>query len=240
MLGKNFEVIIDGQAYGRNSRSGAPLYCAHVSNQDSPLYRKKVYVISNRDVGTHLYGKVIAVANKGMGSRERVVMAPLNSIYYSPEIRCRLSRIRNIGPYKLYCLYEKSCGAVIYKVEGNERKYLLVKNRNAKHWGFPKGHIEIGESEKETAKREVKEETGLDITILDGFRKTGVYRPFGKIKKLVVIFVGKAKNGKVKVQNSEIEGYKWLNYKDAVACLWHNNDLRIFNAAHAWVNKNEI
>ena len=57
---------------------------------------------------------------------------------------------------------EKSCGAVIYKFEENEVYVLLLKH-NLGHWSFAKGHVEAGETEVETAKREVKEEVGLDI-----------------------------------------------------------------------------
>ena len=57
---------------------------------------------------------------------------------------------------------EKSCGAVIFN---NEDKVLIVKH-NAGHWDFPKGHMEAGETEKQTALREVKEETKIDIHII--------------------------------------------------------------------------
>ena len=50
---------------------------------------------------------------------------------------------------------EKSCGAIIF----NDGKVLVVKQTSG-FYGFPKGHVEIGETEKETAIRETKEETG--------------------------------------------------------------------------------
>ena len=53
---------------------------------------------------------------------------------------------------------EKSCGCIII----NKNKVLLIKQTKG-HWGFPKGHVEKDETEIETAIREVKEETGLDV-----------------------------------------------------------------------------
>lgn len=41
-------------------------------------------------------------------------------------------------------------------------KYLLVREKNG-FWGFPKGHMERGETEQETAGREIKEETALEM-----------------------------------------------------------------------------
>ena len=57
---------------------------------------------------------------------------------------------------------EKSCGCII--IDDNN-KVLLVYGNGSYFWGFPKGHVEDGESEVETAKREVKEEVGLDVVI---------------------------------------------------------------------------
>ena len=42
-------------------------------------------------------------------------------------------------------------------------KAFLIQHVNGKHWGFPKGHPEEGESFKQTAERELFEETGLQI-----------------------------------------------------------------------------
>ena len=56
---------------------------------------------------------------------------------------------------------EKSCGCIIIK----DKKVLLVYEKNRNFWGFPKGHMEDGETEIETALREVKEEVGLDVEI---------------------------------------------------------------------------
>ena len=69
---------------------------------------------------------------------------------------------------------EISCGAVLYtRVEG-EIKYLIIKQRGG-HYGFPKGHMENGETEEETALRETWEETSLRPEIKKGFRKQVQY-----------------------------------------------------------------
>ena len=66
---------------------------------------------------------------------------------------------------------EVSAGAIIFRKEGNLNYYLLLHYTSG-HWEFPKGHIEKGENEIETVKREIAEETGLkDIKIIDGFKE---------------------------------------------------------------------
>lgn len=57
---------------------------------------------------------------------------------------------------------DKSFGVIpVFKNDGGEYFFCLVKHR-AGHWGFPKGHPDVDESEEETAKRELLEETGIN------------------------------------------------------------------------------
>ena len=78
---------------------------------------------------------------------------------------------------------EKSCGALVYRVTSNGQKELLfIKHRHGAHWSFPKGHMEEGENEVQTALREVKEETGLDIDLEGNFRQSVEYYPKPNVK----------------------------------------------------------
>ena len=93
--------------------------------------------------------------------------------------------------------YEKSCGAVIF--EGDK---VLVIQQVKGHWGFPKGHVEDGETEVETAIREIKEETNLDVEIDETHRYIETYRPKEDVEKDVVFFVAKKIGGEIKVQEA--------------------------------------
>lgn len=53
----------------------------------------------------------------------------------------------------------KKCGIIVS--DSHLRQVLLVKGKKSQKWGFPKGHMEEGESEEETALRELSEETGI-------------------------------------------------------------------------------
>ena len=61
--------------------------------------------------------------------------------------------------------YEKSCGGIVYRKFHGNTEILLIKHIKSGYWSFPKGHVENSETEEETAKREIKEETGIDVYI---------------------------------------------------------------------------
>ena len=118
----------------------------------------------------------------------------------------KLKIVRNLDISRLSCLYEKSCGAVVFYRSAQGIRILLVKNHNGKYWSFPKGHVEKGENEKETALREIKEETGLSVKIYENYRQISDYCPFGKIKKRVIFFLAETPTDQVHIQHDEIVG----------------------------------
>ena len=62
---------------------------------------------------------------------------------------------------------EKSCGVIVIKRENEEFKILLLEHQKG-HISYPKGHVEENETEEDTALREVKEETNLDVKLISG------------------------------------------------------------------------
>lgn len=131
--------------------------------------------------------------------------------------------------------YEKSCGVIIFRKGKDKIEYLIIRQKNDSHWGFPKGHMEDRETENETAKREVKEETGLTINILDNFRVTDKYFVKGNIMKEVVFFLGKAEDPKVTIQPEEISDYKWLDEVSAKELLTYESSKKIMFKADLYI-----
>lgn len=130
---------------------------------------------------------------------------------------------------------EKSCGALIYrKNKQNQDKYelLLIKHCSGGHWSFPKGHVESGENELETALREIKEETGLDVHLLEGFRKSVEYFPKPHVKKQVVYFLGHPRaDDTVRRQEEEISEYRWCSLDEADSYVTFRNDKNLIREA---------
>lgn len=119
--------------------------------------------------------------------------------------------------------YEKSCGAVIFRNGSSGREYLLVLNKkgNAKgHWGFPKGHIEPGESEYMTAAREIYEETGIFVVFCKDAKVVSHYNPAPGVEKDAVYFLAIPRDEQnIHLQAEEVAQYKWCALSEAKALL---------------------
>ncbi len=118
---------------------------------------------------------------------------------------------------------EKVYGIIIVFKDKNENKFLLLQNvdkNNKGSWSFPKGHVEDGESPKETALRELKEETGINKV---KFIEAPLIHEEYKIKRKGIIFlkineyfIGFVNDKKVKKQKEEVHNYKWATYEETL------------------------
>ncbi len=128
---------------------------------------------------------------------------------------------------------EKSAGAVVFH-RGAELEYLLIFST---YWEFPKGLVEADESETEAAVREAREETGLEVQLVPGFRQeiNYFYRRGGNlVKKQVVYFLGQASHQNVQVSWEHREA-KWLTYEAALAELKYENARELLKKAHEFL-----
>mgnify|MGYP004653100083 FL=1 len=118
---------------------------------------------------------------------------------------------------------EKSCGCVVV----NDDRVLLIR-QNDNSIGFPKGHMEIGETEIETAIRETREETGLDVNIISTKKYKIKYYVDEIILKEVTYFLAKPvnPNSKIIVQKSELIDVNWF-LKDDVGNFLTYEQLRM-------------
>jgi len=131
---------------------------------------------------------------------------------------------------------EKSCGAVIYKEENGKRLFLVEKMKMG-HYSQVKGHVEGNETERETALRETKEETSLDVIIDTKFRNVITYSPFEGTIKDVVFFVGKVVGGQVKEQLEEVSEILFVPYEEAMELLTYDTDKETLRKAKEYLDK---
>ncbi len=125
---------------------------------------------------------------------------------------------------------ERSCGAVVWKKRGGRRHYLIIQNRSG-HNGFPKGHMEYGETEVETAQREILEETGLNVKLDTSFRAEYRYLVDGYIHKSALYFLANYGEGNFRPQKGEVYGIWLLPYEEALEQLDYEQDRRVLRLA---------
>ena len=113
---------------------------------------------------------------------------------------------------------EKSCGTIII----DDDKVLIIKQKQG-FYGFPKGHMEKNETEVETAIRETKEETNLDVLTDETKRYSLNYVIDNKIDKEVVYYLAKPLNKNIIKQESEINDILWIDIDKVIDILTFDN-----------------
>ena len=185
-------------------------------------------------------GRVIGVIRYKDCRKIDWVVAPKSTRFINIDIIESLNFALKDRPHEMECLYERSCGAVVYRNIGGMVRFLLIKNRRSTHWGFPKGHVEMGENDYQTAYREVLEETGIHIKIHPDFVTKSQYTIQGKVEKNVNIYLAGTDDTQTVIQKEEIEDYIWLGYDRAMSRLRFENDKNILYKAHNYLLENKI
>lgn len=133
--------------------------------------------------------------------------------------------------------YIKSCGFIVYKEENNENFYLIIKSHNG-DVGFPKGHMEPGENELQTAIRELKEETGIDVDTIYDFRYQIEYSlpRVRDAKKQTVYFLGKCASDDIIIQETEVASAEFVTYDKAIEKLTFEETKNMLKKANDIIN----
>ena len=125
---------------------------------------------------------------------------------------------------------EYSCGIVIFFKNSEWKPEFLIINQKSENWSFrwfPKWHIEPWETELQAAKREIWEEVWIkEIEIIweKTFTTTYSFKVRDEtINKNVTLFVWEVKNKSIKIQESELNGYKRAEFDVAMNILTHQN-----------------
>ncbi|MFH1535783.1 MAG: NUDIX hydrolase, partial [Patescibacteria group bacterium] len=121
-------------------------------------------------------------------------------------------------------------GGIVFN---NKGQVLVTQHSQNKHWSFPKGLIDSGQTPEEAALREVKEEGGVKAEIIDkiGYSKY-IYSLNGeKIFKVVTYFLMKYISGDPKDHDWEVEEAGWYEPEDALKQLTFNQDKELLKKA---------
>lgn len=171
-------------------------------------------------------------AYKALGAQQIASFA----CYLGPDYEALYEPV-DIRAYTRANRLEKSCGAVVFTRVNGEIKYVLVQSKE-RIYGFPKGHMEGTETEQETALREIKEETGLSVSLIEGFRTEDTH-PFvsGGCEKLkhIVYFLAEYCDQTPVAQETELCGVSLMDYEQAMSAFQFESSKRILTEAHSFL-----
>lgn len=140
--------------------------------------------------------------------------------------------------------HEHSAGFLLFRRDHTKsgepvRRWLLLDY--GKHWDYPKGHLEKGETQWQAAVRELREETGIrQVDRRTTYRRQMHYAfkspKKGAIAKTVTYFIGETRASKVTLSDEHTE-YAWLTYEEAVETLTFANARELLEVAEETLRK---
>lgn len=114
---------------------------------------------------------------------------------------------------------EPTSGGLIFRRHNGKIQILLIQDAK-KRWTIPKGHIEEGETAKQTAEREIGEEAGLfDLDILGWLGKINFrYRRMNKLVLMTTqVYLVHAKSGTDQIKKEDwMSDIRWLDFAEAL------------------------
>lgn len=142
---------------------------------------------------------------------------------------------------------EISAGGAVFKKKNNQVLWLLVQPKRdspekAVHWRLAKGIIEKNESTEAAARREVEEETGVEVEVLNKIGRTTYFYTFKeqKIFKIITFYLmeyqAETGNG---VDGVEIGEARWLPYQEAYQKLTFDSEKKILEKAKKILEEKE-
>jgi 8-oxo-dGTP diphosphatase len=133
---------------------------------------------------------------------------------------------------KRYKKVIEAAGGVLWKETPSGWKLAIVHRNRYNDWSLPKGKREPGESWRETALREVQEETGCR-PVLGDFIGSAAYVINGDTPKVVLFWQMTVKKDCKFVPNKEVDHLKWVSPKNAIKLLHYEDERAIVRKAIA-------
>jgi 8-oxo-dGTP pyrophosphatase MutT (NUDIX family) len=128
-----------------------------------------------------------------------------------------------------------SAGGVVHRTVDGRLQLLLVHRRNPRLWALPKGTPDAGETIEETALRETREETGLEVAIERQLRSIRYFfvRGTTRFHKTVHFFLMRPIGGALDDHDAEFDEVRWVEVEEALAILNHDTERSVVEEAVA-------
>ncbi len=219
MLGQTVTVLVDRPIGYRHGDIVYPVnygYLPGVMAGDGE--EQDAYILGVEKPVERFAGTVVGVIRRHDDCEDKLVVAPEGKRYHQGEIAQAVHFVEQYFRSTIDCLLRKSCGVVPFRMNGGEREFLLLLQSND-CWSFPKGHMDAGGSESETALRELREETGLTAELVPDARVELSYEVSPVTTKQVVLFLGEVR-GEPIIQETEIRDHRWIRENELAEYLF--------------------
>ena len=217
-LGKQVEVVIDRPIGYVHHVKGITLhytvnygYLPGVMGGDGE--DQDVYVLGVKEPLERFSGRIIGAIRRRDDFEDKLVAAPGGVLLHQGEIAEAVHFVEKYFDSTVDSLLRRSCGIIPYRITESGPEILVVLQSNG-CWSFPKGHMEPWETEEQTAIRETREETGMELVPESGFRHVVEYPTSRGTWKQVVLFLAQA-SGEPKADGKEIRESCWLTPENA-------------------------
>ena len=221
-MGKEVHVVVDRPIGYRHGDMVYPLNYGYIPGVTAPDGEEQdVYILGVNEPITSFDGQVIAAIRRKNDCEDKLVAAPFGEVYHQGEIAQAVHFQEQYFDSRIISCFEKSCGILPYRTVNGRKEFLLVFEARSKCWSLPKGHVEAGETDTQTALRELQEETGL-TAILDTSRRASIQYPISNFaRKQVVFFLGEVA-GCPSLRQGEIDSCKWVAADELEDYLFSN------------------
>lgn len=158
-------------------------------------------------------GRVIGVIRRHNDCEDKLVVAPEGLSFHQGEIAEAVHFQEQYFISTIDSAFRKSCGVAPFRRNGADVEFLILFQHGSRTWSFPKGHMEAGETEIQTALRELLEETGLRTELIPGARAVTQYSVGPLSRKQVVLFPGEVR-GEPEIRAGEIDAFRWVKPRE--------------------------
>ena len=168
-----------------------------------------VYILGVNEPLSSFDGRIVGAVLRKNDCEDKLVAAPEGMVFHQGQIAEAVHFQEQYFDTRILSLLERSCGVIPYRICQGQREFLIVYEQFSQCWSLPKGHMEAGETEVQTALRELQEETGL-TAVLDTGAKAVIEYPISPVaRKQVVFFLGQV-SGTPRTRDGEIERFQWV------------------------------
>lgn len=168
-----------------------------------------VYILGIDTPLSSFQGVVIGAVRRMNDQEDKLIVAPEGMRFHQAQLCEAVAFQEQFFQSRILSLFQKACGIIPYRTGPDGTKFLVLLQNNG-CWSFPKGHAEAGETEQQTALRELREETGLSAVLNLEQRVVSEYTYFPLTIKQVVLFPGQVE-GSISLQPEEIQELRWVS-----------------------------